>query len=516
MSVSASSSPEPYKVLSAHRSPSSWLPSVTKPRRMLVAALAVGYATQALLYQPGMWGVSFPLVVLVVLGALLWMGGREGWERARPNAWLIVPLVVVSGFVAVRASDWLTGVNVLTSAVLMMLLTHFWAAGRVARLGLMGYPRVVLNASVQPLRYPQVLLRDGVNLQGVRQHAVGLKALARGLLLAVPVLFVFGVLLESADVAFSTAVERLLSSEVLTEVVAVATARGIATVFSACVAAGILGHALRRRSLDELGEQEEAPVAPRLGLIEALTLVFTVDALFLVFAAFQVMYLFIGDATSPAPGYTYAQYARQGFSELMLVSTLTLGLVMALARWTRRESRSAELLFRGATSVMVALTLVIVASAVKRMGLYEDAFGYTQLRLYTHVFMFALGGVLGWRAVTLWWRPERFAVGAFVTALGAVLALNVINPDAFIVRHNLARVSGEELPDLDYLMGLSADAAPEVAALLSEREPEWTERFFRRYVLHPGAGPESAWREWNLARRQATFLADRVAKPAAK
>jgi hypothetical protein len=245
---------------------------------------------------------------------------------------------------------------------------------------------------------------------------------------------------------------------------------------------------------------EAAPAVPRLGLTEALTLILAVDALFLVFAGFQVAYLFIGGASSPAEGYTYAEYARRGFFELLLVSMMTLGLVMALARWTRRESPLAQGAFRVGATLMVALTVVIVASAVKRMTLYEDAFGYTRLRLFTHVFMYALGAVLTWRAVTLWWRPERFAIGAFVTALGAVLAVNAVNPDALIVRLNIARATDSSGPDVSYLSGLSSDAVPELVRDTALAQG-WQTELLRQYAER--LPDEGSWPEWNLSHARA-------------
>jgi hypothetical protein len=57
---------------------------------MFMAALSLGILTELLLDAPR-WGVSFPLVAVALLGTLVWLGGREGWQRARPNAWLIAP-----------------------------------------------------------------------------------------------------------------------------------------------------------------------------------------------------------------------------------------------------------------------------------------------------------------------------------------------------------------------------------------------------------------------------------------
>jgi hypothetical protein len=463
---------------------------------MLLAALGLGVLAEALLDRP-LWGVSFPLVTAALLGALVLLGGREGWQRARPNAWLAAPLLVISGFVAVRASPWLRVLDVLTSGALLLLLAHFWAAGRVQRLGLVGYPLVALGSALKGLLYPPALVRDSVDLRLAREHAPRLVPFARGLLMALPVLAVFAVLLESADAAFASAMSRLWSVDVW-DFLGTAVGRAAGALFSACVAAGVLGHALRRRKGREWGEEEEAPARQRLGLTEALTLILAVDALFLVFAGFQVAYLFIGGASSPVEGYTHAEYARRGFFELLLVSLLTLALIMALARWTRRESPLAEGAFRVGTSLMVALTLVILASAMKRLVLYEDAFGYTRLRLFTHVFMFALGAVLAWRAVTLWWRPERFAIGAFVAALGAVVAVNALNPDALIVRLNLARASQQEHPDVGYLQGLSADAVPELVRGIDSAAP-WRDGMLRGHGALLPDEARSTWPEWNLA-----------------
>jgi hypothetical protein len=462
---------------------------------MLAAALGLGVLAEVLLARP-LWGVSFPLMALATLGALVAVGGREGWQRARGNAWLVVPLLAISGFVAVRDSPWLGVLNVLSAGVLLLLLAHFWAAGRVERLGLWGYPLVVLSSALQGVLYPPALVRDSVDLGAAREHAPRLMPFARGLLIALPVLVTFGALLGSADAAFASAVDRVLSVDLL-GLFGDSLGHAFGALVSACIAAGVLGHALRRRSGFERGETEVEPYQPRLGLTEALTLILAVDALFLVFAGFQVAYLFIGGASSPAPGFSYAEYARRGFFELLLASVLTLVLVMALARWTRRETPLAEAAFRLGASVMVALTLIMVASAVKRLTLYEDAFGYTRLRVFTHVFMFALGGVLTWRAVTLWWRPERFAIGAFVTALGAVIAVNAINPDALIVRLNLGRGASVEELDLGYLSALSADAVPELARGLGTVAPT---------VLQPRAlelSRETTWPEWNLSRSRA-------------
>jgi hypothetical protein len=104
------------------------------------------------------------------------------------------------------------------------------------------------------------------------------------------------------------------------------------------------------------------------------------------------------------------------------------------------------------------------------MSLYEAAFGYTELRLYVYVFMIWLGLFLVWFLIGLWRRPDRFALGALVVVMGFLATLNLMNPDAFIVRQNVARYWTDGKLDVLYLNTLSADAVPALVGAISAAE----------------------------------------------
>ena len=472
-----------------------------RPRATLLAALGLGVCAEVLFDGPAL-GVSFPLFIVLGVAALLGTGGREGWQRARPNAWLLVPLLFFSGMVCVRANAFLTLLNVLASGLLGLLLIHFWAAGRVERLGLWGYPFTAVETFFRVVLLPVGVARAEVDLSSARRQVPRLLPVLRGLLLALPVLLLFAGLLASADAVFAEAVRRVL--ELRMDVTFMEAAwRGVFTGGAVFGVLGLLAHAHRRRGAREAGEAEVKPVAGRLGFTEALTLVGLVDLLFLGFASIQFAFLF-GAARLPA-GLTFSAYARRGFFELLAVSVMTLGLSLVLARWTRLTGASQVRAFQVACSAMVGLVLVILASAMKRMALYESAYGYTQLRVDTQVFMGALAGVLLWRGVTLWWRPERFALGAFVGALGLLGALDALNPDAFIARGNLERsLAGDTVLDASYIvLSLSEDAAPELAASLAGRPEGAFASSVREALCRPSEPMPGGWPAFHLARHRA-------------
>jgi hypothetical protein len=116
---------------------------------------------------------------------------------------------------------------------------------------------------------------------------------------------------------------------------------------------------------------------------------------------------------------------------------------------------------------MVLLILGMLASAALRMWLYEQAYGFTLLRLLTHSFMAWLAVILLlFITALLWARPRLFSLGAPASALVYLLALNMLNPDALIVRENLARYQTTGDLDVPYLATLSADATPALVAAL--------------------------------------------------
>jgi hypothetical protein len=160
--------------------------------------------------------------------------------------------------------------------------------------------------------------------------------------------------------------------------------------------------------------------------------------------------------------------------------------------------------FNGLALVMVALLAVITVSGLMRMRLYTHEYGLTELRVYTSVFMAWLAIVQVWFCLTvLRGRGERFAFGALASGVLAAVALHVVNPDDQIVRYNLVHGRSHHGADVDYLVGLSADAVPAVLAGWADVQevarPRVAHRLWNQY--NPKDPPD--WRTWNWSRQQA-------------
>ena len=331
-------------------------------------------------------------------------------------------------------------------------------------------------------------LPDGGPVRRTRGALVGLAA-------AVPVAMLFGGLLMDADpvferlmtAAFAPGLDRLLE-------------HGVLVLLWSWLAAGLLRVVL----LAEPGSPPPAAAPGRFGLVEVGTVLLVVNLLFLAFVAVQFRYLFGGSAlVREVTGLSYAEYARQGFFQLVAVAALSLPLLLVADRALGPRDRGSLRRFRVLASIMVLLLDVLLASALWRMRLYTAEYGLTELRLYTTAFMGWLVLVFGWLGATvLRGRRERFGFGSLVAALFVLGALNLLNPDGVIAGTNLARAERARSVDVAYLGTLGADAVPAIRRSLPGLP--WDERCQAIAVLAERWRPELArGTRWNIASARA-------------
>ena len=244
-----------------------------------------------------------------------------------------------------------------------------------------------------------------------------------------------------------------------------------------------------------------------LGSVEIGVILGLVNLLFLSFVIFQVPYLFGGmDLVQNTPDFKLAEYARRGFGELVAVSALTLPFLLASHWLIKKDDRLAGTLFKVFAGVQVALLFVIMASAVQRLVLLTGNLGYgmTTVRLYPLIFMSWLAIVFIWFGATvLRGYRQHFAWGALWSAFLILGATHVLNPDAFIVRTNIALMHQGREFDAHYNSRLSDDALPYLMAAFDDLSETSQETVVRQFAnRHRESKCEGDLRSWNLSRWQ--------------
>jgi hypothetical protein len=335
------------------------------------------------------------------------------------------------------------------------------------------------------------------SVRGLRNDRA--RAVGRGFGLGLPLLALFGGLFMAADAVFKNLVTSAVPN------LDHPLEHGFIVLGTAWLSAGLLRDLLAAK-------EEERMVSPAalartqarlsLGATELAVALAVLNALFLAFVLVQFRYLFGGhDLVESRAHLTYAQYARHGFFELVVVSILVLVVLLAADASLRGNGSRGKLFVRALSGVLLALVFVVMASALQRMRLYEQAYGLTQLRVYAI-------GVIGWLAAVFTWfgatvlrgRRSIFPIGAVVAGFFATAVLNVVNPDALIARTNLER----SRVDVSYVAGLSDDAVPAMLDELPTLRPD-VRRALALALLDRSAH-EGDWRSFDLARSKADRL----------
>lgn len=408
----------------------------------LWSTLATGLLSALLLGD----GLGLNLLIVAVPAALgAYFAARTAGRRLR--TWTLVWAVGGLGLLgvpALRDAGWPTFLAVVAALAAGSLALHGGRTWPGVLLGSLG----LLDSVGSGMAWGWRGLRERADTsRGRWGPAVRTTAVAAGLLI------VFGALFAGADAAFADLLGGLIPD--------VSVADGPWRVLLFLL--GLVGALAAARTAAAPLRFDRLSVRPgraRARWEWALPLI-VLDLLFAAFIAVQLAVLFGGyDKVLRETGLTYAEYARQGFWQLLWATLLTL-LVIALAlRWAPRAAARDRTLVRAVLGALCVLTLVVVASALRRMDLYVDAYGLTRLRVSVAAMELWLGLVIvlimAAGAFGVKWLPRAVAA----SAAAAVLAFGLLSPDGMVAERNVQRYQDTGKIDIGYFQELSADAVP--------------------------------------------------------
>ncbi|MCR2803580.1 DUF4153 domain-containing protein [Paenibacillus soyae] len=496
---------------------------------MWVLAVILGFISQYLFVGRAA-GVSVPIFTLLFYVYFFYAtkgrrGGFDRWQGQSKTGWLLFgPIGLLSLTYAIFANELFRLLNFWVLVALIvgqtMLLTRGgsqpWFRPRFGAELLKQWLVTPFAHLGVPFGFMAGWLRMGEESSRTRTN---LGKISLGLLLAAPLLLVVILLLASADGIFMSWLNRLpalLDGGTAEE-------SFLRFLFAVCAAFYLFSFVWglmfkQERPLPaeepkrgEAWEWEAIALTPNkadaakprdtLDPIVASTVLVCVNAVYVLFAIIQFTYLFgAADGLLPA-GTAYAEYARRGFAELVFVALINICILLVGLHYVERGESWLDRLRKIMLTVLMGCTLVMLISAYSRMSLYEEAYGYTQLRLLVSGFMIFLGVLMAIAIVRIWYRWFSLAKIYIALGIAAYVIMNYSNLDARIAEKNIERYETTDKIDLDYLDTLSADAAPALAKLAREHpELEGVDDMlddFRKL-----AKDRKHWQSWSLALRK--------------
>lgn len=451
--------------------------------RTAITTVCVGVAGDLLVRSP----------TIPRLGLSLWlMTIAIGWLLLEQKRSIIPVIITFVGLLSlVNDSPVLLSLDYGIGAVL--LISVIGSQSKLSLIRLLDMLRGGLTIFATPAGVVRFIGEQPLTQSTTRKKAIMLASL-RGILLALPFVVVFGVLLAKADAAFAHTLALIFDEKIIDLIIGHCLGIVFFTLAGLVVFCGLLTH----RPIFTVS----LPRSPRIGGTEIITALSILNGLFGLFVAVQFRYFFGG--IDNIAEFTYSEYARRGFFELVWVSVLCLPLLLGSERLISNNAVNFRTSYRVLAGIMILLLAAIMASAEHRMWLYIQQYGLTELRLYTSAFMLWLGFVFMWFAVTtLAGKPARFLIGALSAAGVFLVGLHYVNPDALIVRVNFSRTDNKY--DTSYLVtSLSADAVPALIESLDHLPP--AERLkTAKLLLHNWNTTRipNDWRSWSFSTQRA-------------
>ena len=445
--------------------------------------------------------VGWALALAILVGCVITTAAR------RPAAvWLGLGGVAFVPWLGIRMSPWLTTVNLFAAVGLVLASLALPAAGSLRVSVIHHFARLARAIGGVPLG-PSHLAHDARRTFAAG-GAGGLRRLFPSILVGVATLVVGLAILASGDALLASFLD-------LGGFAGAAVVRFFAGLFGVVAFALLIGAVRVPGSSDAAPSTWSAPVEPTLFGIGGLSIAIGV------YAAAQTSAAILGaEFVEGRTGLTYAEYARSGFFQMVVVALASVA-VIGVARGVARHAPQAAGRIRVGAAALTVGVVVTVVSAVLKLAVYAETFGLTMLRVYTVVFACWLGlcALLAFAALlrpsASWFAPVllgSMCVGAF--------AMNVADPERIVVEHNLDRAASTGKLDVGYLSSLSLDAAPTVFERLDSIDAAYDDRSRSgQGVVDAGEATRRIWcarvadsanggLSFNLARHDALNAAD--------
>lgn len=431
---------------------------------LLAGSLGLAVVYDYLFSEVGL-GINFFLFTVIFIGVTLLY--HLLFTKEKGNYWAL--LFMVPGFwyaasVAVYQNQFVGVVAPLATKVMVVLFLFWFGVIEIPLHKVRNiFPRSLLlfiGRWISHMGYPfKWLFRKGKTQEDRSNHLVV------ALIIVIPLLFLFGALFMSADLMFREWIINAFNFDV-DEMTVWRVVRTVALFFFFSGVLYVYTFKKRLKYLEEVTESDQlGAVNKDHGIIESIILGL-LNGLFFIFIVAQVIFLFGGHEIIKKYNISYADYVHQGFYQMMVIAGLVLLISYVMHRMNRAKSLTTAKILN---VIFIGQTLIIVVSALKRLFLYQQAYGLTQLRFLVWHFIIYTGLVLAILAIVILTKKHYsvFVKVGFIVSVVYLMYLTGINMQAKIARVNVERfIAGQdEGVDFGYLDKMTVDIDEEIVPL---------------------------------------------------
>jgi len=457
-------------------------------------------------------GISY--LVFIVLILLIFLGSFRGSLRKLNNLmWLfIVPILLLTVTFFIYSNQILRILNYLIVPILIIMFSSLVTEVNKSDWSDIRFIGDIAKRIFVPFGFihKPFLTLFRINVYGGKDSKSRvLPKVFLGILISVPILAIIIWLLSSADIVFKNLFLNINISKIIKHFFVIITV----SVYTICFL-WVLIKAFNERQRSTYGEIKWKLFFDPVIL---LTLLVLINAIYAVFSIIQFAYLFGGSSFVLPSSYTYAEYARRGFFELVIVSVINFGILLFGITFVKKDNKRIFAAIKAFLTLLVIFTFILLVSAFYRMLVYEQAYGFTYLRIFVQTFMIMLFFLFIINIIYIWYPNLPIIKSYFIISLAIYIIMNFANVDVIIAKSNINRYFETGQIDMVYLKGLSYDAVPEMQRLLisvknssdSEEKQiagEIIEYFNERKL---DLEDQKSWQSFNISRYKAEKIIDK-------
>ncbi len=481
---------------------------------LLLYGLIIGVSSDIFFYNKTL-GISYLVFIVLILVVLL-VSFWGSLKKLNNTAWLFaVPILLLSSTFFIYSNQVLRILNYLIVPILIMMLGSLIANLNRSDWSDIRFIGDIAKRIFVPFRFVH---RPFLTLSRIAEHS-GKDSKSRilpkviiGVLISIPIMAIILWLLSSADIVFKNFFINIPLVKMFKHFLVII----LVSVYAICFIWTLLKAFDERKKPANDTTYNKISWKLFLDPIVSLTILFLMNAIYTIFSFIQFTYLFGGSSFILPSSFTYAEYARRGFAELVIVSIINFAILIFSITFVKKDSKRIFVAIRVFLTLLIFFTFVLLASAFYRMLVYEQAYGFTYLRIFVQAFMIMLFFLFIINIIYIWYQKLPIIKSYFVISLAIYIILNFTNVDIIIAKNNINRYFETGQIDITYLKGLSYDAAAEIQKLyisvksspdLKEKQmAEEILKYFKESKLN--LKNQKSWQSYNISKYKAEKIID--------
>lgn len=480
----------------------------------------------SILFYGQEFGISVLLFTVVSVFLLIAFLKKQGKVKNKNAVYLAFPIILLSSTYFIYNNAFFSTLNVFVIPILLGIMV-VWACVDTFKLReLFGKSINLVIGSLEFIPNAFKLIKEAIigdkkEVKGGEQipkedKHKNAKLIGIGIVCSLPLLLIILALLMSADGVFANAfdvifskIEFIFTSDFIIDLIGRLIVISLVFVYIVC----ILYNIFNKDSAFQREYKEKQIIKSHINPVIVNTILTIINVVYLVFTGIQFLYLYsyvFSDAHLNTT-LNLAEYARQGFFQLMIITIINFAIIL-LTNENQKKEETKNKYTKWMNVAMCIFTIVIAISAFMRMRLYESEYGYTFLRLMVYIILITEIIAIIPTIIYILKGKINLLKSYLIIGITMYVVTNFANIDYLIAKNNINRVMNK-MPgefvreiDTDYLIeNLGTDAVSEIVYLYSTIEDARDKRRINNYLynMYQDVKKDRNIQEWNLSKDRA-------------